>query len=292
MGYSDIGCYGGGIPPPGLRSPGGGTRASLLTGLYPHQAGMGWMTGIETDLAPYQGDLSRNAATIAEVVRTAGYETFMTGKWHVSKNIRDEGPRHNWPLQRGFDRFYGTITGAGSFYDPAILCRDNELITPFTDSLYPPDNYYYTDAIAAEAARFIRERDRDRPFFLYMAFTAAHWPMHAKPEDIEKYRGLYDAGWEQTRERRFERMKAMGVIPETTKLSAIDVHPWEEERNKKVKAERMEIYAAMIDAMDQGIGGVVGVLKDEGIFENTLVIFLQDNGGCELTEARTSPCPK
>ncbi|MCF8346908.1 MAG: sulfatase-like hydrolase/transferase, partial [Bacteroidales bacterium] len=148
MGYSDIGCYGGEINTPALDSLAAGgirftqfynaarccpTRASLLTGLHPHQAGMGWMTGINTDLEPYQGDLSSHSATIAEVVKTAGYETFMTGKWHVSRNTRKDGPKDSWPLQRGFDRFYGTITGAGNFYDPATLCRDNTLITPFTD---------------------------------------------------------------------------------------------------------------------------------------------------------------
>lgn len=295
MGYSDIGCYGGEIKTPNLDELAANgmrftqfynaarccpTRASLLTGLYPHQAGMGWMTGLETDLAPYQGDLNSNCVTLAQVAKSAGYSTFMTGKWHVSRNVRAEGSKHNWPLQRGFDRFYGTIQGAGNFYDPATLCRDNTLITPFTDSLRSPENFYYTDALSDEAVRFIRERKQDAPFFLYMPYTAAHWPMHAKPEDIQKYKGVYDKGWSEIREARLERMKALGVVAQNSKLSPLDVHEWEEENNKDVMAGRMEVYAAMVDAMDQGIGRVIKALKEEGVFENTLIMFLQDNGGC------------
>jgi arylsulfatase len=297
MGFSDIGCYGGEINTPNLdRLAEHGiqftqfynaarccpTRASLLTGLYPHQAGIGWMTGvdIETSIQAYQGDLNFNCVTLAEVAKSAGYSTFAAGKWHVSKNVRDEGPKHNWPLQRGFDRYYGTIQGAGSYYDPATLCRDNKLINPLTDMEYNPKNYYYTDAISDEAARFINERDRNRPFFLYIAYTAAHWPMQAKPEDIRKYKGKYDSGWEEIRKQRYQRMKEIGVIKSGTALSTFDSNHWEDTKNKEVEAGRMEIYAAMIDAMDQGIGRVIGMLKKENIFENTVIIYLQDNGGC------------
>ena len=309
MGFSDIGCYGGEIHTPNLDKlahegirftqfynaarccP---TRASLLTGLYPHQAGMGWMTGIDSENPAYQGDLNNNCVTLAEVAKSAGYSTFMTGKWHVSKNINADDPKYNWPLQRGFDRYYGTIEGAGNYFDPATLCRDNTLITPYTDSLYQPKDYYYTDAITHEAIRFIKERNNNEPFFLYMPYTAAHWPMHAKTEDIEKYKGVYDIGWEKTRENRMEKMKKLGVISSDTDLSYLDTHPWAEEPNKDVQAGRMEVYAAMIDAMDQGIGMVVEYLKEEGILENTIILFLQDNGGCaeEIgTKGKTMPWP-
>lgn len=307
MGYSDIGCYGGEVNTPhldqlaenGLRytqfyntarcCP---TRASLLTGLYPHQAGMGWMTANEFEEPGYAGNLNRQCVTLAEVAKSAGYATYMTGKWHVSSNIRAEGEKHTWPLQRGFDRFYGTITGAGSYYDPATLCRENALTTPSTDSLYQPDQYYYTDAITHEAVRFINEHNQDKPFFMYMAYTAAHWPMHAKQKDIEKYEGVYDKGWEAIRQERFQRMRELGVIDANAELSPLDVHPWAEEESKGVKVGRMEVYAAMVDAMDQGIGQVVEALKRKGVFENTLILYLQDNGGCaeEIgTQGETRP---
>ncbi|MAZ27020.1 MAG: arylsulfatase [Cytophagaceae bacterium] len=307
MGYSDIGCYGGEIQTPNLDNLAKNgirftqfynaarccpTRASLLTGLYPHQAGMGWMTGISGENPSYQGDLSKKSMTLSEVAKSAGYSTFMTGKWHVSKNVKADGPKDSWPLQRGFDRYYGTIQGAGNYYDPATLCRDNTLITPFIDDQYPSKDYYYTDAISNEASRFIKERDKASPFFLYMPYTAAHWPMQAKPRDIEKYKGVYDAGWEDIRKKRLNKMKALGILTKNTELSPLNTHPWSEEILKDVESGRMEVYAAMIDAMDQGIGRVLETLKTEGIYENTIILFLQDNGGCaeEIgTEGKTGP---
>jgi arylsulfatase A-like enzyme len=307
MGFSDLGCYGSEINTPNLDALASNgmrftqfynaarccpTRASLLTGLYPHQAGMGWMTGIDSENPAYQGDLNNNCVTLAEVAKTAGYSTFMTGKWHVCKNVNADGSKHNWPLQRGFDRYYGILQGAGSYYDPTTLCRDNTLINPEIDSEYPSEDYYLTDAISNQAARFIKERDKESPFFLYVPFTAAHWPMQAKPEDIKKYKGVYDVGWEEIRKNRIEKMKKLGLITNDTELSPLDTHPWAEEPHKDVQAGRMEIYAAMIDAMDQGIGKVVETLKNEGIFDNTLILFLEDNGGCaeEIgTKGETKP---
>ncbi|MFZ0429199.1 MAG: sulfatase-like hydrolase/transferase, partial [Acidobacteriota bacterium] len=295
MGFSDLGCYGGEIKTPnldglardGLRltqfyntarcCP---TRASLMTGLYPHQAGMGWMTAIDSDLKAYQGDLSDDSVTLAQVAKSAGYSTFMAGKWHVARNEAADGPKHNWPLQRGFDRFFGTIMGAGSYFDPATLCRGNTMISPFSQPSDSGTPFYYTDAITDEAVRFVTERDTKAPFFMYVAYTAAHWPMQARPEAIEKYKGVYDAGWQAIREQRFQRMKELGVISPQAELSPLDVHPWGEEKNPEVESGRMEVYAAMVDEMDQGVGRIVGALKDQKIFENTVVLFLQDNGGC------------
>jgi len=304
MGYSDIGCYGSEIDTPNLDSLADDglrytqfyntarccpTRASLMTGLYPHQAGVGHMMN-DRGYEGYRGDLNRNCVTIAEVLGAAGYRAYMSGKWHVTKKIAPENDadKHNWPLQRGFDRFYGTIHGAGSFFDPNTLTRDNQYISPYADPEYGPDqwpgdSYYYTDAISDHAVRFINEhhfQSGDRPFFLYVSYTAAHWPMHALEKDIQKYQGSYNAGYDAIRKARYEKMISLGLIDrETTTLfpiedSAKENEFWEwDERN-------MEVYAAMIDNMDRGIGRIVDALRNTGQLENTLLCFFQDNGGC------------
>ena len=290
MGYSDIGCYGGEIKTPNLDALSSNglrftqfyntarccpTRASLLTGLHPHQAGVGHMTNDRGNDA-YQGDLNQSCLTIAEVLRPAGYSTYMTGKWHVTPLLpsKQNPGKHNWPLQRGFDRFFGTIFGAGSFFDPNSLTSGNEFIAPDMD-------FYYTDAISDTAVKFINEHDTDHPFFLYVPYTAAHWPMHALPEDIAKYKGVYDKGWDEIRKERYERMLEMGLIRPAWELSsAYPEKPWEEAEFKEWHAACMEVYAAMIDNMDQGIGRIVRALKEEGYYENTLIFFLQDNGAC------------
>lgn len=296
MGYSDLGCYGSEIRTPHLDGLAEGgvrftqfyntarccpTRAALLTGLYPHQAGVGWMMN-DSGHAGYRGDLNRRSVTIAEALKPAGYRTYMAGKWHVTKHIKPEGPSHNWPRQRGFDRFYGTIHGAGSFFDPNTLMRGNTMISPFADPEYQPETFYYTDAISDHAVRFIREHERDhaeKPFFLYVSYTAAHWPMHALEKDIAKYKGQYDEGYAVIRQRRFEKMKALGVIAPDAELSPAS-GSWEDMPHKEWDIRNMEVYAAMVDNMDQGIGRIVGALKEAGEFENTLVLFFQDNGGC------------
>ncbi len=304
MGYSDIGCYGGEIHTPNLDELADGgvqfthfyntarccpTRASLLTGLYPHQAGVGHMTN-DRGYDGYRGDLNNQCVTIAEVLRTADYSTYMSGKWHVTKGMAPDGPKHNWPLQRGFDRFYGTITGAGSFYDPATLVRDNTMITYLTDNEYRPKRYYYTDAISDNAVSFIVEHQRKRPgkpFFMYVAYTAAHWPMHALETDVAKYKGKYDGGYTPIRQARFARMKQLGLITDGWELSP-QARDWEKVEHKAWEARCMEVYAAMIDNMDQGIGRIVAALKKDKQLENTLILFLQDNGGCAESMGRTA----
>lgn len=304
MGYSDIGCYGSEIETPnldllaasGLRftqfyntarcCP---TRASLLTGLYPHQAGIGHMMN-DRGHDGYRGDLNRNCVTIAEVLRTAGYRTYMAGKWHVTKVIKpqSDADKHNWPRQRGFDRFYGTIHGAGSFFDPNTLTRENEYVSPLTDEEYPAEKmangeFYYTDAIADHAVRYITEHhyeSDDKPFFMYVSFTAAHWPMHALEKDIKKYEGKYDAGYDAIRDARYKRMVELGVIDPKTTVNWPIKPEWKETKHWEWDKRNMEVYAAMVDSMDQGIGRIVESLKDTGQFENTLICFFQDNGGC------------
>ena len=300
MGYSDIGCYGSEIDTPNLNQLAADglrftqfyntarccpTRACLLSGLYPHQAGVGHMMS-DSGVDGYRGELNRQCVTIAEVLKTTGYKTYMSGKWHVTKHIKPESEveKSNWPRQRGFDRFYGTIHGAGSFYDPNSLTRDNELISPFDDPEYQPqEGFYYTDAIADHASRFVREHHynaSDSPFFMYVSFTAAHWPMHARERDISKYTGKYSAGYDAIRAARYERMLELGVIDKDATVNWPLEDSWKETEHLQWDIRNMEVYAAMIDSMDQGIGRLLNALKETGQYENTLILFFQDNGGC------------
>jgi arylsulfatase A-like enzyme len=296
MGFSDLGCYGGEIATPNLDKLASNgvrftqfyntarccpTRAALLTGLYSHQAGIGHMIE-DKGLDGFSGELNTHCVTIAQVLKPAGYRNYAVGKWHVCRNIGPGGDKHDWPLQRGFDRYYGTITGAGSYWDPGTLTRDNTGVSPFADPEYQPAQYYYTDAIADQAIRFAGEHARDHssePFFMYVAFTAAHWPLHAKEADIEKYRGKYDAGYDAIRRARFEREKRLGVIEPNWDISPT-VWDWEKEANKAWEARCMEVYAAQVDCMDQNVGRIVAALEKNGQMENTLILFLQDNGAC------------
>jgi arylsulfatase len=301
LGYSDIGCYGGDIKTPtldklaanGLRftnffntarcCP---SRAALLTGLYSHQAGVGHMT--ENSKQPgYEGQLNRNCVTIAEVLRRAGYRSYMVGKWHLSRDENQKAPNETWPLGRGFDRYYGLIPGAANYFRPTGLARDNtKLETPKKD-------YYLTDALADNAATFITEHEKDHgssPFFLYTAFTSPHWPLHALKEDIDRYRGKYREGWEVMRRKRHERMKELGIVDPSWKTPPSDAPAWDKvpEDKKDDLDLRMAIYAAQVDRMDQGIGKIVEALRKTGQLDNTLILFLSDNGGCaEVIERGT-----
>ena len=307
MGFSDIGCYGSEIKTPtldklaenGLRfsqfyntSRCCPTRASLLTGMYQHQAGIGLMTG-DNNLPGYRGELGRDVVTIAEALSIGGYRRYMSGKWHVTKHTRPQGPKDNWPLQRGFEKFYGTIIGAGSFYDPATLCRGNQFITPENDNKYQPKTYYYTDAISDNAVTFLQEHAKEspeKPVFLYLAYTTAHWPMHALPKDIAKYKGVYDGGYQDIRSKRFARLKGLGLIQKDLKLSQQSDN-WEKMPNKEWDARNMEVYAAMIDNMDRGIARVVAEFERQGSLDNTLIMYLQDNGACAEGFGRYSQKP-
>ena len=242
MGFSDIGCFGSEIATPNLdRMAADGTRfsqfynyarccptrASLLTGLHPHQAGVGHMT-THLGYDEYQGYLGRNCVTMAEVLKSAGYKTFMSGKWHVGGEhyLKDQG---NWdiggdaqpsPRTRGFDEHYGTLTGGGSYYDPITLVHNEQLITPETD------DFFYTDAIADNAVRMIDGHGAEGdPFFLYMAFTAPHWPLHAHPEDIAKYEGRYGDGWDELRKNRHEELKGLGVLDSKWEICLLYTSP-------------------------------------------------------------------
>jgi arylsulfatase A-like enzyme len=287
MGFSDIGCYGGEIRTPnldGLAERGVRftqfyntgrccpTRASLLTGLYPHQAGVGHMVD-DRGFPGYRGFLNRRCVTIAEALRPNGYRTLAIGKWHVGS------AKAGWPLQRGFNRFYGSATAPGHYFR---IDRGRNLILD-NQEIEPSQPWYATDAFTEYALRFMSETDTARqPFFLYLAYTAPHWPLHALPADIAQYRGRYQCGWDEIRRQRYERMVTAGLIRSAWTLSPRDPDsiPWSEEDRQDEMDLRMAVYAAQIEAMDRGIGRVLDYLKQTGLDENTLLLFLSDNGGC------------
>ncbi len=295
MGYSDLGSYGAEISTPHLDGLAQGgirfrqfynnakcspTRASLLTGLYPHEAGMGELaSGTPRDPGPYQGYLPANAVTIAEALRPAGYRTYMSGKWHVG-----DLPEH-WPHRRGFDRYFGLISGATSFFELlAEPGRVREMV--LEDKPFRPtgDDFYATDAYSAYAVDRIREHAHDhagRPFFLYVAHTAPHFPLHALPQDIARYENRYRVGWDVIRAERYERMRRLTVIDERHPFPArpASIPAWQEADHKERWVRLMAVYAAMIDRMDQGIGRILQALDDTGLRDNTLILFFSDNGG-------------
>jgi arylsulfatase len=293
MGFSDIGCYGGEVRTPNLdRLAGSGarltqfyntarcspSRASLLTGLHPHQTGIG-ILNYDDSPDGYPGTLNDSCVTIAEVLGSTGYSTYLSGKWHLSNELRKPGDA--WPTRRGFDRFYGTLAGAGSYFHPATLTRDEENIE---DEALAED-FYYTDAISANAVSFVREHHAAHPagpMFLYVAYTAPHWPLHALAEDVARYAGRFSAGWDELRRQRLDRLVSMGLVNESWALTSRDpdVPAWADAPDKEWEALRMAVYAAQIDRMDQGIGRVVDALEAAGRLSNTLFVFLSDNGGC------------
>lgn len=300
MGYSDLGSYGGEIKTPnldglaenGLRftnfyntarcSP---SRASMLTGRYPHQAGVARLVYRDYGGA-YQGYLNRESVILAEVLNEAGYKTMMSGKWHVGHKKEEQ-----WPVNRGFDRFYGIHEHVDSYYTVLNCCSvyldGKEHIAP-TDNpendLYPDKDWYTTDAFTDYGIRFLDEEVQDsksdQPFFLYMAYNAPHWPLEAPDEDIETYRGEYMEGWNQLRKQKIKKMKEMGVIEESTELPPSGNPKWDtlSTETKEELDFRRAIYAAQIDRLDQNIGRLVDHLKEIGEYENTLIMFLSDNG--------------
>ncbi|MCB0743458.1 MAG: arylsulfatase [Ignavibacteriae bacterium] len=296
MGYSDLGCYGSEISTPnidklakeGIRftqfynsarcCP---TRASLLTGLYSHQAGMGTMVTTEPDTVKgaYQGYINDNCVTLAEVLKTVGYKTYMSGKWHVGEF------ESQWPNNRGFDEYYGLVSGAMNYFDIAkskreglerVFVKNGKRYTP------PTEGFYSTDAFTEEAIGYLTQHNSENPFFLYLAYNAPHWPLHAYPEDIKKYKGRYKDGWAELRKQRWQKQKALGIVDESWELSPQDPEAmnWEDVKDKERMDLKMAIYAAQIDRMDANIGRVINKLSEMDQLDNTLIIFLSDNGAC------------
>ena len=296
MGYSDIGCFGGEIRTPNLdRLAAGGvrftqfyntarccpTRASLMTGLYPHECGLGHMTGRDQGTG-YRGFINDSSVTIAEVLAAAGYRTMMTGKWHAGTT------KGHWPEDRGFQRFHGIHNWVDSYWKVLRGCEvyeDGKVVTPATAD--PPNvlqrgrEWYSTEVFTDHAIRFIDEAVwAGTPFFQYVAYNAPHWPLEAPDEDIAKYRGTYTSGWRELRRQRYRRMIEMGILKKAWPLSEDDAPKWESlpGTDRDELDFRRSIYAAQIDRMDRNIARLVRRLKDRGVYENTLILFLSDNG--------------
>lgn len=292
LGFSDLGCYGAEIDTPnldrlaraGLRftrfyntprcSP---SRASLLTGLYPHQVGVGHLAGRDYGEPGYRGRLSSRCVTMAEMLGRAGYRTYMTGKWHVGTD------RSTWPTRRGFDRFYGEHSYVDAYFRPTNqLWLDGQKMEP------RGEDWYTTDAYTDWALRFLDQAEgEDRPFLLYVAYNAPHFPLQAFQEDLQKYRGRYTDGWDALRLRRHERLVEEGLIDERWTLSPRSERPeapaWRSVSDQEGWDRKMAAYAAQVDRLDRNIGRIVDRLRRKGELENTLVLFFSDNGGCAET---------
>src|SRR5690625_1508139 len=299
LGYSDIGAYGGEIDTPNLDElAASGTifsqfyntarcsasRASLLTGLHPHETGIGILTQNDGPVG-YPGTINKQCATLAEIVSAAGYKTHISGKWHLSEERA--APNDSWPTSRGFDTFFGTLTGCGSYFDPGTLTRNER---PAQDATNP--DFFYTDAIGDDSAEFVLKNKDNTPFFLYSAFTAPHWPLHALESDLALMRGRYDEGWDVLRDARFSRQKAIGLISDPNgELSARDpmVPPWDDVEDQAWQVKRMEAYAAMVHCLDRNVGKIMNAIEETGQKDNTIIIFLSDNGASYEELPSTGP---
>lgn len=295
MGYSDLGCYGGEIETPNIDALAAGglqftqfynqgrccpTRASLMTGLQPHQVGIGHMTappgnplGFE---GPYQGYLNENCTTLAAVLKSAGYQTLMTGKWHLGIDRKE-----CWPLARGFDKYFGCLSGAINYFKPG----GDRGLTEGNETIEVPDGFYATDTFTDKAIQYIDDatKNDDDPFFLYLAYNAPHWPMNAKWEDYQKYRGKYKDGWSALMKARNERQRKLGLLSKNTTPAEHPGPAWEslDEKQRDRLDAVMAAYAGCVDSIDQNIGKLVGHLKATDQLDNTVIFFLSDNGACQ-----------
>ncbi|MCC9606908.1 arylsulfatase [Blastopirellula sp. JC732] len=305
MGFSDLGYHGSEIATPNIDALAQGgvrfsqfynngrccpTRATLMTGLYPHQSGIGHMTESPGELnygagksPAYQGFLNHNCVTIAEALQGAGYATLMSGKWHLGENEESR-----WPLQRGYDKYFGCLSGATLHFYPGGdrgMSLGNEAIE--TPESTTDEQFYTTDAFTDYAIRFLKEEQAGdkRPMFLYLAYTAPHWPIQAFEDDIAKYRGKYKIGWDKLRQQRLAKQKELGLVSADLELSprTPNIPAWETlDAEKQDEMDlKMAIYAAMIDRIDQNIGKLMKYLKESGIEDDTMILFLSDNGGCQ-----------
>ncbi|MGV9710715.1 arylsulfatase [Gordonia sp. NPDC003424] len=302
MGYSDIAPFGAEIDTPNLDrlarsgfrlsnyhttpvcSP---ARAALLTGLNPHRAGYGSVANSDPGFPGLRLELADDVLTLPEILRAGGYATYAVGKWHLVRdaNMGPGRPRDSWPLQRGFDSYYGSLEGLNSFFYPNQLIADNSVV----DVEEYPDDYYVTDDLTDRAIgqiKALRAQDTDKPFFLYFAHIAMHGPHQVKETDLQKYRGRYAQGWDDVRESRFERQIADGLFDENTPIAprntepGYEAPPWAElTADEQSRFQRyQEVYAAMVDSVDQSVGRIVDTLEELGELDNTVIVFTSDNG--------------
>ena len=264
------------------------TRASLLTGLNHHMAGMATVPHGDPGFPGYAFELRDNAVLMPEVFRDAGWATLMLGKWHLTKDshLSDGAPKASWPLQRGFDRYYGILDAFTNFHQPHRLYEDNHHI----DVDDYPDDYFFSDDLTDQAMRMVdelRSSHPTKPFFMYFAHGAVHAPLQAPAADIERFRGRFDEGWDALRAERFERQRELGVVPPDAVLPARnteerhEVGPWDEldDRHKELFARYMEVYAGMVHNVDRNFGRLRRHLETIGEWDNTIVLFTSDNGG-------------
>jgi arylsulfatase len=302
LGYSDLGCYGSEIDTPNLDALATGgvrftnfhvtpmcspTRAALLTGVNPHRAGIGTVAHSDAGFPGYAMELADDVATAAEVFRDQGYSTFMVGKWHLAKDsdCSAAGPTHSWPCRRGFDRFYGFLDAFTNQHHPHRIVEDNHLV----DVDRYPDGYFFTDDITDHAISMVREQQASnpsKPFLLYFAHGSVHAPIQAPAGDIAKYADRYAAGWDVLREERWRRQQELGVIPAGLPLPPRNPEPGHEvaawadlpPREQELYARHMAVYAGMVDNLDQNVGRLVAALAELGQLDNTIFLFLSDNG--------------
>lgn len=293
MGFSDIGCYGSEINTPNLdRLAKEGTRlkqcynngicapsrATLLMGQYPHKAGIGFFNQ-DLGLPAYQGYLNKESLTLGEVLKKGGYNTYLCGKWHVGN------AQNQWALQRGFDKFFGFLSGAYSYFDTEPIIKN----PPELQKLYEGNDvykitkkdFYLTDELTDKAVSYLKEQPQNKPFFLYMAYSSPHWPLHAKPQDIEKYKGKYDLGWDSLRSIRHQNLVKLGLVDANwTPVKDKSLPVWDKLTydEKQFWVKKMEVYAAMVDNLDQNIGRLLKHLEVTKQLDNTLIVFLSDNG--------------
>mgnify|MGYP001593890595 CR=1 FL=1 len=303
LGFSDLGPFGGEIDTPHidrlaeegwtftnyrtapLCSP---ARAALLTGLNPHRAGFGLVAHTDPGYPGFSCTLPEDAPTLAESLRAGGYATFMVGKWHltVDSRLHDGADRSSWPLQRGFDRYFGSMDGFTSLHHPHRLVQDNSVV----DVPEFPDGYFLTDDLTDRAIGMIddlRANDAAKPFFLYFAHTAVHGPIQAKEADIAKYRGRYEAGWNELREERFARQRERGIVggdaalPQGALADEGRIPSWDDldDAERELFARYMEVYAAAVDEVDQSVGRLIAHLEERGERDNTIIVVASDNGG-------------
>jgi arylsulfatase len=300
-GFSHFGCYGSTIATPNIDALAAGglrytsfhttalcspTRACLLTGRNHHAVGMRAISNFDTGFPNMRGAMPRSAATIAEVLRDNGYATFAAGKWHLApmSECSAAGPYSNWPLQKGFDRYYGFLQGETDQFSPE-LTSDNHFVDPPGRS---EDGYHVSEDIVDRSASMVRDLTSlvpERPFFLYLAFGAMHSPHQAPDSYLKKWRGKFDAGWDVVREEWFERQKALGVIPADTRLAPRNpgVKPWTDltENEQKFACRLQETFAAMLEHTDDQIGRLVASLKSIGQWDNTVFMVMSDNGASQ-----------
>ena len=318
LGFSDLGCYGGEIQTPNLDKLAAGgirfnsfyntsrccpTRAALLTGLYPHQAGLGRMT-MDAGVPGYRGSLQANTVTVAEVLKEAGYQTGMTGKWHVSETVDLGGEKQlkwlahkedngdfsdvaSYPTSRGFDKYYGNIWGVVDYYDPFSLVNGTEPVKEV------PKDYYHTNAIGDTAVAYVKQFSKNKdPFFLYVAHCAPHWPLQAPEETIQKYMEVYKNGWEDIREKRYARVIDKGIVPKDSSALPAFMFPkmdWETNDHQEWDIRAMAVHAAMVDILDQSVGKLLATLEETGELDNTLILFMSDNGASSERPSRYGP---